>query len=568
MGKSERARQLRWLMILRVVTITTLLVSAFAVELILLPTGLLSPLFLVAALAYSTVLLYAVLDRWLAGHRIFLYIQLIGDAALMTAFVGITGGLASPMSFLYLLPIGVAGLLLYRRGGLVVAMVSWLFWLTLIGIVPRWLSIGIPLEQWLERDPGRGMYALLVHPIGMFAVAWFASYLSERLKSQGDELQERRGAVLRLKALNENIIESINSGLITTDREGVINFINRGGAEIVQHESGRVFSQKVESFLQFPEGMLSDIRKRLAVNRRFRFERYFVDGEGRRIFLGIAVSVLHDKVGQPLGFIFIFQDLTEINALEQEVRLHERMAALGEMAAGMAHELRNPLASISGAVQYLKDEIPPGGETFDMMDIILRESQRLDQAIKDFLTFAKPGPFHAMRTDLGRLLRDAARLLEKSREFRGHHQIELELGDAPLAADVDSDRIRQVFWNLASNALKAMPEGGTLTIGMHRPTGQERDEVEIYFRDQGRGMCEDDRERYFQPFQSSFREGSGLGAAIVYRLVKEHGGRIGLDSTPGEGTCIRVVLPRFQLETEKAGAVPITAHGSTEARRS
>jgi two-component system sensor histidine kinase PilS (NtrC family) len=245
------------------------------------------------------------------------------------------------------------------------------------------------------------------------------------------------------------------------------------------------------------------------------------------------------------------------------MRLKERMAALGQMAAGMAHELRNPLAAISGSVQYLKGDMKPSGETLELMDIILRESQRLDQAIKDFLTFARPGKFSPQRSDLVRLLEDHLKLLRKSREFTGAHRVETRYETEEVWCDVDANRIKQVFWNLSTNALKAMPRGGALTIAV-RADGT-RNEVEVTFADEGVGMDERAREGYFQPFRSAFDEGTGLGAAIVYRLVEEHGGRIEVDTAPGRGTTVRMVVPRTRSGVPDAADTSLLAAGGIEA---
>jgi len=539
---SEIERQVRWLMTLRLVTVTTLLVCAFAVELLLRPADTLRPLFTLAAVAYGMVLLYAVLHRWLKGTRLFVVVQLIGDALVVTFFVAITGGIDSPMSFLYLLPIAVASLLLYRGGGLALAGICWSLYATLAAFGLGWSPLATSIPGSLTGEPGRLVYVLVAHLVGMFACALLSSYLAERMQAQGREIAEHSGTVARLKALNENIIESINSGLITTDLEGRINFINRGGTEILRAGPAVVGGRSVESLFRLDPGFLGDIHRRLLADLRFRFEIYHETPDGGRIFLGIAASNLHDRQGNPLGYIFIFQDLTEIHALELEMRLKERMVALGEMAAGMAHELRNPLASISGSVQYLKGELRPQGETLELMDIILRESQRLDQAIRDFLTFARPGKFTPESVDLVRLIEDNVKLLRKSREFGAGHRIETQSPSREVSCEVDANRLKQVFWNLATNALKAMPGGGTLTIGVE--LAEDGSRIEIVFRDEGRGMDATDRERYFQPFSGSFDRGTGLGAAIVYRLVEEHGGKIQLDSTPGQGTEVTISLPR------------------------
>ena len=540
MGRAEAGGELRWLMVLRVVTVTTLLVSAFGIELLIHPGQTLRPLFTLTAAAYGMVLLYAVLARLLNGV-VLLYLQLTGDALLVTGFVAITGGAGSPMSFLYLLPVAVAATLLYRDGGLVLAAVCWVLygWLA-VGGGALAAALGVA-ETAAQLAPRALLYSLVSHLLAFVLVALLASRLAEMVRSQGRELVERQGAVARLQALNENIVESINSGLVTTDLEGRVNFMNRGGSEILGTRPDQVFGLSVEALFAFEPGLLREIKRHLYTHRRYRFERWCGGREGQRMYLGIAASNLSDRAGAPLGTIFIFQDLTDIHALEQEVRLKERMAALGGMAAGMAHELRNPLAAISGAVQYLKGNLRPDGETLELMDIILRESHRLDAAIRDFLTFARPGRFASQECDLVRLIEDSLKLLSKSREFTGRHAVETDFAAREVWCEVDPNRMKQVFWNLATNALKAMPGGGTLAI---RVAAVEEDRVEIAFADQGKGMDEREVEAYFQPFRGSFDEGTGLGAAIVYRLIEEHGGRIALETAPGRGTRVRILLPR------------------------
>ncbi len=550
MNRVDIEPQLRRLMVLRVVTVTTLLISAFGIEILLRPGETLRPLFLLTAIAYGMVLTYATLDRWLGGSVFFLHLQLGGDAALVTAFVGITGGLDSPMSFLYLLPITVASLLLFHRGGRAMAGVSWLLYSALVLFGPMWFPLGLLAESG-GAEPGRVGYSLVAHLAAFGTVAHLASYLAERLRAQGDELTERRGALARLQALNENIIESINSGLITTDLNGRVNFMNRGGAEITGQSQSSVSGRSIEEMLSLGNGFLTETRRLLLDKRRFRFERWFTAGNGQQIFLGIAVSTLFDRLGQPLGFIFIFQDLTEIHAMEQELRLRDRMAVLGKMAARMAHELRNPLAAMSGAVQYLRGSMKPAGETLELMDIILRESERLEDTIRDFLQFARPGPFSATSCDLVHLLEENLLLLRKSLEFHDGHQVTTRFGAREIRCEIDPNRMRQVFWNLATNALKAMPRGGGLAVEAR--VVEATDEVAMTFGDEGCGMDEQEAAAYFQPFRGSFQEGTGLGAAIVYRIVQEHGGRIHVESAPGSGTRIHIVFPR---RCARAGEVP------------
>ncbi|HEU4402104.1 MAG TPA: ATP-binding protein, partial [Candidatus Polarisedimenticolia bacterium] len=377
--------------------------------------------------------------------------------------------------------------------------------------------------------------------VSFFAVAYLASYLTENLRRTGQELEMRRDDLAQLRDLNDNIIDSINSGLVTTDWEGRITFANRAAAEITGIPADDLPRMGIVEVLAQEKPFLWRIRTALERERRFRFELDHTDVRKRDLFLGFTVSVLKERSGVPLGMIFIFQDLTDIRALEEEVALKKRMAALGEMAAGVAHELRNPLASMSGSVQVLKRDLRPQAEAAELMYIVIKESKRLDQIIRDFLLFAKPGRFQPEEADLVVLLRETLSLLENSEERRPHHRVATQFHPASISCVVDVNRMKQVFWNLAKNALKSMPGGGTLTV--KAMDGLDR-QVVITFSDTGIGMSEKDIASNFQPFHGSFASGTGLGLAIVYRIIEEHSGRIKVKSRPGAGTEVALYLPR------------------------
>jgi two-component system sensor histidine kinase PilS (NtrC family) len=239
----------------------------------------------------------------------------------------------------------------------------------------------------------RVLYLLFSHLFSFLTVAYLTSHVSELLRKTGQSLVEKENDLEELRAFNEDIITSINSGLITTSLEGRITFTNRAASEITGYPATDLGGMDLEGLLGAGAGFLADVRRVLESANRYRFEREFTSRTGSALFLGFTASILRNKEGVPLGFIFIFQDLTDIRALEEEVGLKKRMAALGEMAAGMAHELRNPLASIYGSVQFLRRDLPEGSSQAELMEIILKESRRLDQTIRDFLLFAKPGPF-------------------------------------------------------------------------------------------------------------------------------------------------------------------------------
>ena len=539
------------LMTYRVVVITTLLISTFIIELVFRPEVPLRAFYVLGAGTYLLTLVYAALYRFLKERRAFMALQLGGDLAVVTGLVYATGGTESPLSFLYLIVVITGSLVLFRRGGFFTAVGAWVLYALLLEaiyfrILPVYPRSGL---EGVDLSEHRLLYLLFSHLLSFLVVAYLTSHVAEVLRRTGESLEARENDLAELRAFNEDILTSINSGLITTTLDGRITFANRAACEITGAEASALIGGAASDLFGAPAGFLEGVVKALQTSNRHRFERDFMARGGSQLFLGFTASILRNKEAVPLGLIFIFQDLTDIHALEEEVALKKRMAALGEMAAGMAHELRNPLASISGSVQYLRRDLAPGTPQAELMEIILKESRRLDHTIRDFLLFAKPGPFTPEEVDLAALLGESVKLLQNSDEFRESHKVATQFHPLTIPVRVDPNRMRQVFWNLCKNALKAMPAGGTLTV---KALGEVDRQVLVSFADQGEGMPESDVERNFQPFHGSFHHGTGLGLAIVYRIVQEHRGRIRVKSRRGAGTEIQILLPKSQAEPRRA----------------
>jgi len=554
MSRPEPNRQILSLMTYRAVVVTTLLVFTFIIELLFRPLLSLRPFYLLAGTTYLLSLTYGLLYRRMKDSAVFVPIQLIGDLSVVTGLVYATGGPESPFSFLYLILIITASILLFRRGGFLIATGAWLLYAVIVEAVYFKLLPIYPRGDFEGADLSerRILYLLFSHLFSFLTVAYLTSYVSEMLRRAGEKLVAKENDLAELRAFNEDIIGSMNSGLITTTLEGGITFANRAASDITGHPTGDLRGSRIQSLLETREEFLGEVRDALEHSNRFRFEREFTPRDGNVQFLGFTASTLSNKEGVPLGFIFVFQDLTEIRALEEEVGLKKRMAALGEMAAGMAHELRNPLASISGSVQVLGRNLPPGSEQAELMEIILKESRRLDQTIRDFLLFAKPGRFAPEQVDLAEILSESLKLLKNSEEFRPTHELESQFHPERIPIEVDPNRMRQVFWNLAKNALKAMPEGGLLTV---KALGEMDGQVLVSFSDEGPGMADADIGKNFQPFHGSFPGGTGLGLSIVYRIVHEHQGRIRVKSRRGSGTEVQVLLPKTQAAARRVAEV-------------
>ncbi|HEV2764172.1 MAG TPA: ATP-binding protein, partial [Pyrinomonadaceae bacterium] len=281
-----------------------------------------------------------------------------------------------------------------------------------------------------------------------------------------------------------------------------------------------------------------------------RFEADCLTAEGLRLRLGYSIFPLSSEGGETTGLVITFQDLTHIRAMEDTARRQDRLAAVGRVAAGIAHEIRNPLAAMRGSIQVLHSEVEGDPAQAELMNIVLRESDRLNRIITDFLTYARPRPVEPSELDLREPLRETFALLRHSPELREGHRLEEDLPDEPVVAPADAERIKQVFWNLARNALTAMKEGGTLRAELRRA---ESGRARITFADTGRGMTPEQVERLFEPFSSSTNGGTGLGLSIVYQIVRDHGGTINVRSREGHGTTITVELPGTEQRSEVRG---------------
>jgi two-component system, NtrC family, sensor histidine kinase PilS len=532
---------LKRLMVFRVVMITTLLLIAIYVETLSETLLRVNPLFFLIAATYALTLVYALALKFIPYTSAQVYVQVIFDLAIITGLVYLTGGAGTRAGFILLYPISVlsGSVLLYRNRGLILAAVASIMYASVLGAVR---TGRIPV-QGLADVPFMPIqhliYSVFVAGVACATVALIGSYLSESLHSAGERLEQAVEQVADLRELNEIIVNSIQSGLASADITGRILHLNGFGEGILglgsSEARGRTLKEIFGSDLLEP----STLRVRAANRGLARLEVVYRHPSGELVDIGVTVSKLETTDPAGAGYLLVFQNLTDVKRLEQEVRLNEKLAAVGEMAAQLAHEIRNPLGSISGSAQVLMGEPNMSPEQGQLLAIITRESRRLSDALNQFLFQARPAAPRPGPVDLGPVIAGAVTLLRNAPEVSPAHRVEFDVDEGPHVCLADRDQMLQVFWNLVRNGLEAMPEGGVLRVRLWR---REHDLV-LGVADEGRGIASDDQLRIFEPFHSGAGRGTGLGLAIVYRIVQEHQGDIRVRSIRGRGTAVEVHLP-------------------------
>lgn len=552
---NELKTRLHWLMGLRVVVVTLLLGLSLAFQVTKderVPTfyGLI-------VFTYFVTILYSVLLRYLQTHRaltIFTWFQVSIDLVLETILVATTGGIESPFSVLYVTTIAVASLVLRCGAGLVTASICTI----LLGSVTIVQLQGLLQSSgWLP--PSRFSYAetmqtFSIYGLAFLGVGFLSGMLAEQLRQADQSLREKERGLSRLQLFHENIVQSISSGVFTTDETGRITSFNPAAQEATGYHAEEVRGRFWREVFNWHPDEASGQAALMAI-ASVRFEVECKRADGRRLILGMTVSPFHEQ-GRQTGLVGVFKDLTQIRDMEEEMRRREWLATLGEMSAGMAHEIRNPLGALAGAMQMLRADVRGDDTSRRLMDIAIREAKRLDNIITEFLQYARPPALHLREHDLNKVLAEALDLIQHEARTRQQVTMSVSMAKESLAGHVDQDQLKQVFWNLATNAFDAMPAGGRLTIatGLRQVDvmGTRTDVMEVSFQDTGEGIPKHNFDKIFLPFFTTKKEGSGLGLAQVHRIVDLHGGWIKVDSEVGQGAKFVVCLPRMA----EAGARP------------
>ena len=536
---------LAWLIKVRIIIITFLLGIELAVT-ALTTTAVNKVAFVVVVVMCYTIAVFhaVVLSVWRGDLRLQPRIQVITDLGMATALVYVTGGIDSSFNFLFPLIIIIGSILLSRSWAFLIASLAFIFHGAMLE-----LSYFDIIKSYTLRPPDlRSLQAtIFINFFAYLAIAYLASRLSSRLRQVDVQLKDKSGELEDLQALHENIVQSIGTGLLTANVEGRVRLVNPAAEQLLQKSAAELIGQQVDKLFldRLPDPGSNAAHGEVRV--------VCENGTRRQKTLGVTASRLSAPHSGPAGYIYTLDDLTEIRRLEREVRLRERLSAVGRMAAGIAHEIRNPLSSIAGSVKVLSEVAALDEEQKILVNIVNRESERLNNIISDFLTYTREKQYEFARIDLVALLEETLTLLD-NRNHLGHGSATAPItivrniipDRAYTVADVD--RLKQVFWNICENAVRAMPDGGTFTVTL---TANGEDHWTISFADTGRGMKGSQIEKIFEPFQSEFSGGTGLGLAIVYQILQAHDGKISVKSAPGEGAEFLIRLKRSAAADEE-----------------
>ena len=482
-------------------------------------------------LIYATTIIFALLVRKVKNHAFLIYAQTTADALIITGIIYITGGSGSVFTPLYILAILEAGVMLERKGGLMAASVCSISYGLLLTLEYHWvipsLSTRLPYHNVVL------LYTLFFYILTFLLSGYLTGYLAEEVRKRGKELIKTQEDFSRLEAFNRDVIQSIQSGLLTVNLKERITFLNKAGEQIL----GIAISQ----FKDRPiNDLFHDLTNNFHEGLHARMETAFQRPDGEEIKLGLSISSLKDHRGNKVGQIIIFQDLTQIKEMEESMRRSEKLATIGQLAAGIAHEIRNPLASISGATQLLKEDQEEGESAQRLMEIILAESGRLNRLITDFLLYAQPPKLNKKKVDVGAMVDNTLEVFSRSPQWTKGIRV-AKIMEPNITISADPQQLEQILWNLFINAVDAMEGKGMLEVKVHK-NGREQTAT-LLVSDTGKGISSKDINKIFDPFFTTKEGGSGLGLSIVHKIVEIHGGDITVESRPRRGTTFTLTFP-------------------------
>ena len=538
-ASGEYRRRLVWLMAVR-----TLVISVVLGLSLWLSTRTSEPksgattliLMLIVVTYVTTVVSARLLQRGIEPETL-AWPQLAGDLVITTLLVYVTGAAQSAYSFFFALSIVAAGALKYRRGVIIVGAVS-LMLMAAIALLGWTHAVPVPIIPMVhpaDQTATDFLRTLGQNEAAIIAVGVLSYVLGDQLQRTTQSLATERQTVADLVTLHQDIIRSLSSGLITIDLEGRVLTANHAAEEILGVPLSALTGQRIADVMPGIGNKLAAV----AANDSLRRGDMIVNRGDEELVLGISFSPLRNVSEAVVGRVINFQDLTELRQMEQSLRRTERMATLGQLAAAVAHEIRNPLAAISGSIELLRQAPPTSEDDRALMTIVNREADRLNTLITELLDYANPRPQQPAELDLAQLVDETVRVF---RQDRGFANVRIDSPGQRVATIIhgDPEKLRQVLWNLLRNAAEATTDrSGTVSVEI------VRDEAMAGFvvRDSGPGISAEMMPRIFEPFFTTKKRGTGLGLATCHSIVHDHGGTIEAANNDTGGAGFTVWLP-------------------------
>ncbi len=475
--------------------------------------------FALIAISYGVTLVFGFLIRRKSVNERIAWLQVVSDVLVASGAVFLTAGVESPFSFVYLLAIIGASVLLFRRGAIVTAILSAVSYVSIVAVV----NVGLFTPGGMKAHSLRQLgFDVISQLLAQGFIAVLAGYVAEQLSRTGGQLSARERDLRELATLQLQIVTAMPSGLLTCDLQGQVNFVNPA-AEAILGPMEVLTNQRIDD-------LLPDIRRIKPHTRRNELTVETANGE--RI-LGLTVTPL-DRTEQSL--LVVFQDLTQLRRLENELHRMDDLANLGRLSATLAHEVRNPLASMRGAAQMLVGDSKPGSSDERLAKLIVRESDRLAALVDDYLRLARPPPPTRVRRALDGIVRETVEMLRADPEF-AMTPIETRLDE--VTADVDEGQLKQVLINLLRNAVTVSAENDRVAVVLKAADNQAV--LEVW--DSAGSIDPQDHERIFEPFYTTHEHGTGLGLPTVRTIVQAHGGTISVASARATGTTFTIRFP-------------------------
>ena len=556
--QSKMLKNVKGLMLGRIIILTLLLTITLLFQLskkqyFFIP--LTNNLYYFIGLFYLVTIIYALFLRRIKNLYRFAFSQIIIDQLFIAALIYFTGGKESFFPIAYIFSIIASSTIFYKRGAIFSASLSSLLYgLLLLLQLHRWIN---PLGEPSIYDASQIFYTLIIYMATFYIVAFLSGAISEELKKKKKELIQKQVDYNQLEAFNQNIIQSLDSGLLTIDLSGNINFLNRTAEKILGRDGESLKDTSIYDLFPKINEVVEQVKMKVPESSSDyqRYETLLTNHEGGKIYLGFSFSPLTDPEASLIGHTLIFQDITKFKEMEEQMKRVDKMAAVGALAAGMAHEIRNPLASLSGSIQMLKTELTLDDPQQHLMEITLRESERLNALITDFLLFAQPPQSHKIVYPIGKILEETLDLFIHSPSFHDGIRILRPSPHEGIRISIDPDQMKQVFWNLFINAAQSMSNGGEIQVHLGKgnalgitslslsPPARDKEWVKISIADSGKGIPLEEKEKIFEPFFTTKENGTGLGLSIVHKIVENHKGLIKVDSELGSGSTFTIFLP-------------------------